>query len=198
MRIIAGESKGRRIKSPKRDSVIKPILSRARQSFFDTIRPRVKECNFLDLFAGSGVVGLEALSRGARRVVFVDSGKEAFKLISANIEALGYSQKAQVVRADVLGGGPAAAAFKLPQGELFDIVFVAPPYLGEDRRGAILVMSVPTLASLVASSVMAPRSWVIVQHHKKEPWDGLPPEFKIWRQVKFGESMLTYLEYEPK
>lgn len=196
MRIIAGAARGRRIRTPKRSSVIKPILSRARQSLFDSIRPRLQSSHFLDLYAGTGIVGLEALSRGAQFVVFVEQSKEGLKLIGRNLQKLHCSHRAWVVAGDVLGGSLTLARLKLPKNEFFDLVFAAPPYLGKDRRGDILVMSIPTLDNLAKSNVLAHGAWVIIQHHKKEPWGALPQNFEIIKQNRFGESLLTYLRFK--
>ncbi|MBI4063561.1 MAG: RsmD family RNA methyltransferase [Elusimicrobia bacterium] len=208
MRIIAGSAKGRRLKVPKRESQIRPILSRIRQSMFDSIRPKVMASNFLDLYAGTGIVGFEALSRGAQLVVFVDKGRESLKLIEANITLMKCQDKAIVHSGDVLGGALMLLKARLEGldsrfrgndgsgGILFDLVFVAPPYLGEDRRGSVLIMSVPTLQKLKDSRLLAPGAWVVVQHHQKEPWSSLPDGFKIYKKAKFGESLLTYLEWE--
>jgi len=194
MRIIAGSAKGRRLKSPKRGSEIKPILSRTRQSFFDTVRPRLTGCRFLDLYAGSGIVGLEALSRGADLAVFVERSREGLRLLEENIRALGAEGKAEVVAGDVVGGVLFSLKNRLPKDTVFEIVFSAPPYLGADRRGEILRMSVPTAAAVVSAGLAAPGGLIVLQHHKKEPLEGLPESLRVWKEAAFGETVLTYLE----
>lgn len=196
MRIIAGQAKGRRLKSPKRDSAIKPILGRIQQSLFDSLRPRIAGSHFLDLYAGTGIVGLEALSRGAQHVAFVEKGWEGIKLIKANIEIMKVQDKASVLQGDILGGALMRLKMTLASDFLFDIVFSAPPYLDKDRRGAVLIMSVPTLERLVESQLLADGAWVVLQHHKKEPTGPWPKEFQIFKESRFGESVLTYLEYK--
>ncbi|MBI2070769.1 MAG: 16S rRNA (guanine(966)-N(2))-methyltransferase RsmD [Elusimicrobia bacterium] len=197
MRIIAGSAKGRRLKAPKRDSMIRPILSRIRQSLFDSIRPKVMGSNFLDLYAGSGIVGLEALSRGAQFVVFVEKGREGLRLIEQNIDKLGAKQKSLILQGDILGGSLLFLRSKLEPDFLFDLVFCAPPYLGEDRRGQVLVMTVPTIEKIGSARLLAPGAWVVCQHHQKEPMAAWPGGFHEIKKAKFGESMLTYLKFEP-
>jgi len=194
MRIIAGSAKGRSLKAPSRDSSIRPILGRIKQSLFDSIRPKIMGSHFLDLYAGAGTVGLEAASRGASFVVFVENGREGLKLIAANVEKLGFKEKTLIYKADVLGNALLMLPARLPAEFLFDLVFVAPPYMGEDRRGEVLVMSVPTLERLAESKLLAPDAWVILQHHKKESWGVVPKQFQVFKQAQFGESMLTYLK----
>lgn len=196
MRIMAGQSKGRKLKSPKRDSAIKPILGRMRQSLFDSLRPKIMGAHFLDLYAGAGIVGLEALSRGAQHVAFVDKGWEGIKLINANIEILKAREKATVLQGDILGGALIRLKTMLVPDLLFDIVFSAPPYLDKDRRGQILIMSAPTLERLAESELLADGAWVVLQHHKKEPLGSWPKGFQIFKESWFGESVLTYLEYK--
>ena len=115
MRISAGSAKGRLLKSPKKGSEIKPILGRVRQSLFDTLRPWVVGSHFLDLYAGSGTVGLEALSRGASFVCFVDKGREALRLVDANVKRLGFEEKALIYGGDILGGGLWMLKTRLPR-----------------------------------------------------------------------------------
>ena len=94
MRIIAGTARGRRIFSVPKTMPVKPISSRIRQSVFDMLRPRIPAAIFLDLFSGTGAVGLEALSRGAMKVVFVEREPVCLKNINRNLDHLGFKDKA--------------------------------------------------------------------------------------------------------
>jgi 16S rRNA (guanine966-N2)-methyltransferase len=120
MRVISGTAKGRRLKSVPGTST-RPITDRAKVALFDLIGSQIVGGSLLDLFAGTGAVGIEALSRGARRVVFVDRDALAVRTVRENLERTGLGERAQVVRADAfrfLGRGP---------GEPFEIIYVAPP-----------------------------------------------------------------------
>ncbi len=120
MRIIAGTHRGRRIAAPEGRGT-RPMLDRVREALFSTLAPRVPEARVLDLFAGSGSLGLEALSRGASAVRFVERDAKAARLILENVKLLGEEQRAWVQRGDALD--PASFG-----EELFDVVFLDPPY----------------------------------------------------------------------
>src|SRR5512140_3045118 len=123
MRISGGESKGRKIKPPKHGGV-RPTSDKVREALFSILGGTVDDACFLELFAGTGAVGIEALSRGAARAVFVDSSVKSTRLISENLESLGYRDRAAIVAKDVLQFLNKTAAELGP----FDIVFVDPPY----------------------------------------------------------------------
>src|SRR3954467_1564297 len=100
MRIIGGQSKRREIRSPSAAHGVRPILSRIKKSLFDILTPRLAGAEFLDLYAGSGSVGIEALSRGAGSVTFVDLNKASLSVVRQNLSQLQLFEKARVVRAD--------------------------------------------------------------------------------------------------
>src|SRR3989442_10474207 len=102
MRIIAGQARGRRILSVPKSMSVRPISARIRQSLFDIIRPRLSGAVFLDLFAGTGSVGLEALSHGASRAVFVEKDPYCSRLLRENLTTLDYTDRATVISGSVL------------------------------------------------------------------------------------------------
>ena len=165
--IIGGEAGGRVLRAPEG---IRPILARIKKSVFDILQLRLDGCCFLDLYAGSGSVGLEALSRGARFAVFVEKDRRCTRVLGANIASLGYQQRCAVVIADVLRdlfwvervrallGERAAAAF--------DVVFAGPPYVDRMRRS--LALSAPTLQLLAGARLVSPGGVVVVQHSTRE------------------------------
>jgi 16S rRNA (guanine966-N2)-methyltransferase len=124
MRIITGTAKGRKLKSVPGDST-RPISDRVKVALFDILAGEIESAAVLDLFAGTGGVGIEALSRGARRAVFVDAALPAIRTIQENLNLAGLSDRAQVIRSD---------AFKFLERrghEAFELIYVAPPqYLG--------------------------------------------------------------------
>ena len=124
-RILGGAGKGRRLESP-RGLATRPTASRVRQTLFDILASRIPGSRFLDAFAGSGGVGLEALSRGAARVVFVERAAEAAAVLKRNVARLGAAARAEVHRQDAL---LALAAFA-DAGRRFDLVYLDPPYQG--------------------------------------------------------------------
>lgn len=130
MRIIAGRARGRRLFAPgsRGGAAIRPTADRAREALFNILgREAVVEATVLDLFAGTGALGLEALSRGAREAWFVDHSPLALGLIHKNIVACGFTERAQVIRHDLLKGsfGGTKGGKPLPA---FDLVFLDPPY----------------------------------------------------------------------
>lgn len=123
MFIIAGQFRRQKIKSPK-GSQTRPTSSRLRESFFNICNPYIEGARFLDIFAGSGAMGLEALSRGASFAAFIDNHKEALKCIEDNIQLLNVKSQSQILRGDVF----AMLQLVSKQGKKFDIIFADPPY----------------------------------------------------------------------
>jgi 16S rRNA (guanine(966)-N(2))-methyltransferase RsmD len=159
MRIISGEAKGRRLKSP-RSRGVRPTVARARQALFDSLAARLPGSRFLDLFAGVGTVGLEALSRGAAFALFVERNARACGFIRQTLEELGWKQRAQVWQRGASG------ALSDLEEEQFDIIFLDPPYQW-------LAETVRTLETLGrARGPAGPETIVIAQHH----WKAALPE----------------------
>ena len=130
MRIIAGEMRGRRIEAPP-GLATRPMLDRVREAMFSTLHARFLDAVVLDLFAGSGSLGLEAVSRGARHVRFVERGAPAVAVLEKNVAALGVGDRVAIVVADALK--PAS------WGDAADVVFLDPPYaMIEDERPRVL------------------------------------------------------------
>jgi len=177
-RIISGQGKGRRLQSPKGD-LTRPTGARVKQTLFDILAPRLPGCRFLDAFAGGGAVGLEALSRGASRVVLIDSSGEAVRAIRANVEALGGGGDVQVFRQDARVAVPALGA----AGHHFDVAFLDPPYESDLYR--------PLLEALGAG-ILDPEGVAVAEHfHKKE----LPEKIgglSCTRSVRIGDHRLSF------
>lgn len=186
MRIIAGSRKGRALFSvPRKKTSVKPISSRIRQSVFDMIRPWLTGSVFLDLYAGTGASGLEALSRGAQKAVFVELDRACVRVIERNVEHLGFSEQAVVVRANVLSG---LEWLKYHSHEGFDIVFMGPPY--RDEENLPLHYTSKTLELAAAGNILSPGGFIVAQHHIKEPV-AAPPGYGIYREVKYGDTLVS-------
>lgn len=151
MRVIAGSARGRRLR-PVPGSGTRPVTDRVKESVFNIIGPELEGAAFLDLFAGTGAVGIEALSRGAAAATFVEKSPAAIAVIRENLAATGLAEAATVVRDDVF-------RYLRTTGEQFDIVYVAPP----QYRG----LWAETL-KLLDGEGSAARDLVIVQIHPKE------------------------------
>jgi 16S rRNA (guanine966-N2)-methyltransferase len=183
LRIQSGESRGRKLKSPPKHVLVRPILARIRKSLFDIIRMRLRGARFLDLYAGTGTVGLEALSNGAASTVFVEAEKACCKVIRDNMARMGMEDRGEVLQGDVTRGLRWV-------GGSFDFIFMGPPYKTEDKTA--LALTVPTLARIEEASLLASGGWVIGQHHKKEPLAGLSPTWEMFRQNVYGDSILSF------
>lgn len=125
MRIIAGELRGRRIDAPEGEGT-RPMLDRVREAVFSTLGEHVVDADVLDLFAGSGALGIESLSRGARHVRFLERGAPALAVLKQNVEALGLRERARVIRGDAVA--PRSWHDKDDESARYSLVFMDPPY----------------------------------------------------------------------
>ncbi|MBR4592156.1 MAG: RsmD family RNA methyltransferase [Elusimicrobiaceae bacterium] len=193
MRIIAGTARGRRIFSVSKNLPVKPISDRIKQSVFDIIRPRLPGARMLDLFAGTGNVSLEALSRGVLRAVMVDKEPACIKNIHRNLEHLGFADRANVLRADVLK--PLDYLLAYSDNEGYDIIFMGPPY--RDINNKMLSLSAPALANVAQARLLAPGGIIILQTHKTEEFP-VPVPLEIYRVEKYGDTLVHFLRALPE
>jgi 16S rRNA (guanine966-N2)-methyltransferase len=177
-RIIGGAGKGRRLRAPKGDAT-RPTGARVRQSLFDILAARLPGCRFLDAFAGSGSVGLEALSRGASRVVFVEKARAALESVRENAALLARGGgQVQVFHQDAR----VAVAALGDSGVRFDVVFLDPPYESD--------LYEPMLE--IAALVLERDGVVVAEHFHKR---GLPETIGALartRSVRIGDHRLTF------
>ena len=184
LRVQSGSARGRVLKSLPLAREVRPIAARMRKSLFDILRPRLPGTLFLDLFAGTGMVGIEALSNGAARAVFVDADRRSLGMIEENLACLGLGAKAEVVRADVTGD------LRLLKGRVFDVIFLGPPY--KDEKKLPLALSVPALARVFEAGLAGPDTWVILQRHEKEPVDAALGQWDRFREKEYGDTRLDF------
>ena len=172
MRVIAGRYGGRRLQAPP-GAATRPTSDRVREALFSVLGDRVEGARVLDLFAGSGALGIEALSRGAAEATFVDTAPAAIRAVRANLEAL--EADAEVRRADArrfLGTAPAAA-------RQYDLVFLDPPYRLAGRLGGELTAALP--------AVLAPGAAVVAESDRRAPLElGLP----ILDERRYGDTLI--------
>ena len=197
MRIIAGERRGWRLESPKGADVTRPISDRVKENLFNIIQGQVPASVALDLFAGTGSVGLEALSRGARWVTFVEQDREAARILQRNVARLGYEAASRVITGDALRLRPGIrdTGLRDPPGPLtFDLVFVDPPYrmMADDLMRAVIGESLATLASYGA---IAEDATIVVRRESRlklqYQWPGLEPT----RSRPYGSMALDFLRH---
>jgi 16S rRNA (guanine966-N2)-methyltransferase len=185
-RIIGGEARGRRIQTPSGDAT-RPTSDRVREALFSSLESELGTLRghlFLDLFAGSGGVGLEARSRGADRVTLVERSPRAAAVIRANIDALGLGAVDVVVAAvGRLRDRPS------PPGG-FDVVFADPPYEYASEHLAT------DLLTIAQRGWLATRAVVVVERERRSQWDW-PHPFAHVRERAYGETMLWYGLWAP-
>lgn len=191
MRIIAGTARGRRIFSVSKNLPVKPISDRIKQSLFDILRPRIPAAVMLDLFAGTGSVSLEALSRGAKKTVMVDREPACIKNIHRNLAHLGFAERAKVLKGDVLR--PLDWLFPYSDNEGYDLIFMGPPY--RDQNNKMLSLSQTALINVVQARLLAPGGIIVLQTHKTENFS-IPEELEMYRQEKYGDTLVHFFRYK--
>ncbi|MBQ9971785.1 MAG: 16S rRNA (guanine(966)-N(2))-methyltransferase RsmD [Elusimicrobiaceae bacterium] len=193
MRIIAGTARGRRIFSVSKNLPVKPISDRIKQSLFDILRPRITGAIMLDLFAGTGNVSLEALSRGAMKTVMVDREPACIKNIHRNLAHLGFEDRAKVLRGDVLKTLDWVMPYSDNEG--YDIIFMGPPY--RDINNKMLSFSEPALKNVAEARLLAPNGIVVLQTHKTEEF-AVPDSLEIYRVEKYGDTLVHFMRAAEK
>ena len=182
MRIVAGKNKGKILKSPK-DLSVRPTSEKVREALFDILGTSVEETRFLDLFAGTGAVGIEALSRGAKNVIFIEKEQKCIKIIKENLEKTENSQNAVVYKIDFLSGLKLLAR----KNALLDYIFLDPPY----NRGLVNI----SLLEISKLPILRHNGLVIAQHYKKEKVMENLNNLSLNNQRRYGECYLSFYEY---
>lgn len=178
LRVTGGELGGRRLRSIPRG--VRPTSDRVRESLFARLGP-LGGAAVLDLYAGTGVLGIEAVSRGASRVVFVEQAAPVVAALRESLAALGIGEQARVVRGDV-----ARCVRRLgQQGERFDLVLIDPPYASEEVPRA--------LAALLEAEALAPHATVVVEHGRRHPV-AVGRGWVTLDEWAYGETQVTRLE----
>jgi 16S rRNA (guanine966-N2)-methyltransferase len=180
LRVHGGAARGRRLTSPRG---IRPSQGVVKEAVFNMLGGSLQDAGVLDLFAGSGALGIEALSRGAGRVTFVEREPKAVGAILANLDALGYREQSQVFRADVLRwlrANPEAVTAAA-------VILVDPPY-----NDAVLDRALQLLDEGVAEDAL-----VVVEHSSRQPLS-LPPRLRPARERTYGDAAVTVLEAAPR
>jgi len=170
LRIIGGEWRGRKLAFPDLPD-LRPTPDRVRETLFNWLRDILPGARCLDLFAGSGALGLEALSRGAEQVVMVDQHPAAVTQLREHIDLL-HARGARVVQAETL-------AFLRGPVQPFDVVFLDPPFQSE--------LLAPCLAQLASQAWLAPTAWLYVEAQRRTPLPPLPEKWTVLRHKEAGQ-----------
>ena len=183
MRIVAGIQKGRRLKEPDgRD--LRPTSARVREALLSILAHRLEGAGVLDLYAGTGALGLESLSRGAGQVVFVDNDVASTRILRENVTRCGYHNQCLVVSQDVetfLASPPSSG-----QPPTFDLIFVDPPYHTTDLARL--------LERLSLSEKVADQGTIILEHFFKHAVPNRTGDLVRTRQSRYGDTMLTFYQ----
>lgn len=181
MRVIAGQYKGRNLRTvPGLD--VRPTSDRLRETLFNILMMRIQDARFLDICAGSGAIGIEALSRGAQKVTMIEATKQATKIIKDNLTTCKIDHGVEVITEDAI---TALKYFSKKEAQ-FDIVYLDPPYKSE--------IYLPIMELLGNSELIADQGIIIVEHHTKLKF---PESFGVlysYRELKQGETQLTFFE----
>jgi len=181
LRVIAGEAKGRRLKAPKGHAT-RPTSDRTKEALFNIIGGRIINAKFLDLYAGTGAIGIEAISRGAEWLVLVENNPRAVRVIMENLQLTGLADRAEIMSQE------AHRAVKMlsARDKKFDIIFMDPPYMkGFIERG---------LAEISEGKLLAPGGLIITESSKL---DVLPEEvgnLRLVRKEKYGDTVLSFYQ----
>ncbi len=185
MRIIAGKFRGRNLKSPP-SLEVRPTSDRLRETLFNIIAPRIDATRFLDLCAGSGAVGIEALSRGARSATFVDRAQKMCELIKSNLTLCRIERsESEVIKADASEFLRRFITKQPDSGKPWDIVFFDPPYADDYS---------PVLETFErnASLLLSEEGLLIVEHHQKQELPENLGSLRRYRVLKQGDSALSF------
>jgi 16S rRNA (guanine966-N2)-methyltransferase len=155
---------------------VRPTSDKVKQALFNILGEKAVDAVFLDLFAGAGGIGIEALSRGARNVVFVDGSRDSLNIVKHNIDQMGFSDRANAVLSKT-------ATFLKKTSGPYDIVFLDPPYAEEMK---------PLLEMVAGAGILKPDSIVIAEHFKKQPSPETAGILSLYREARYGDTVLAF------
>ena len=182
MRVIAGALKGRRLKAPTWEG-LRPTSDKLRETLFNILAPRIAGARMVDGYAGTGAVGIEALSRGAKAVTFVESDRRAQTLIGENLAHCGVENGYAIIRSTVARAFVQLDAAAFGPYELFDIVWLDPPY--DEQPDAVIA---------AAAVLIAPGGLLVLEHARRRPAPEAAGRLVRVRQVTSGDSTLSFYE----
>jgi len=177
MRIVAGEWRGRTLKSPSWEGV-RPTSDRLRETLFNILGPAIRGARMVDAYAGTGAIGIEALSRGAAWVCFVDRDVRAVRLVEANLASLAADRRYAIIRADITDIADACG------GAAFDLAVLDPPYAADAAAVALGA----------AARIAGERLRVVIEHARRHAPPTRQAGFALARTVTAGDSALSFYE----
>ena len=191
MRIVAGKFKGRRLKTLK-GLEVRPTADRVKESLFRIFGEQVIDAAFLDLCAGTGSIGLEALSQGARSATFVDSNYHAVRTIESNLEMCGFDRKHPHVKLIHLDARRALAQLGKRKAE-FDLVYFDPPYASKIHESCV--------KQIAEADILLPTGMLVIEHRRVQEADWAESlmlgELILSRQERYSDTMLSFYRWQP-
>jgi len=202
IRIIAGSARGRWLYSPDSDAT-RPMLGRVKNSLFNIISHRfhgLEGALVLDLFAGTGALGLEALSRGTKRCIFIEKNKQTFQILQKNISLLGFNNQSETVYLNVLHGGSAVGMtfyiidFLKEKKFSPDIIFISPPYRFFDDTAPEKDRLLEIMDEFVKENILNKNGLIIIEHQKKQ-LQGLSFKYLVlYKERTYGDITLGFFK----
>ncbi|MEG1345780.1 MAG: 16S rRNA (guanine(966)-N(2))-methyltransferase RsmD [Acidaminococcaceae bacterium] len=180
MRIITGKVRGLKLTVPK-DLAVRPTTDRVKESLFNIIGTKIIGAKVLDLFAGTGNLGLEAWSRGATSSTFIDTNSESLRLVTSNIA----KARAEAATTIIKGNAEKIIATLHQQGHCFDFIFCDPPY----NQGWL----VKIINKLTNEDILVAGGYLVVEHSQHETVPLLPDTLELVRTEKYGETLISFL-----
>jgi 16S rRNA (guanine966-N2)-methyltransferase len=184
MRVIAGTYRSRILKTLK-GLALRPTSDRLRETLFNVLAPNIAGARFVDLFAGTGAIGIEALSRGAAEVVFIENHAPAATLIRRNLESLGINTGVTVLAVDALRGLAMLASRKQQSDPSFDYVFLDPPYAAAEDYARVLEF-------LGSATLLAPGAIVVAEHRRNFDLREEAGALRRFRVLRQGDAALSF------
>jgi 16S rRNA (guanine966-N2)-methyltransferase len=179
LRIISGEFRGRKLEKLE-GMDIRPTTDRVKESLFNMLGARLFDCAFLDLFAGTGGIGIEAYSRGASKIVFIDESSKSIKVLKSNLEMLMLLDKVEVYNTDYIN-----AINKLAlDNRKFDIIFIDPPYLKGFTQNALIHIN--------DNNLINENGIIVIEHDIQDKMPESVGNLNLQRQKKYGNTMLSF------
>ncbi len=182
MRIIAGELRGKRLRGP-RGSTLRPTSDRLRETLFNIFGPAIRGTTFVDAFAGTGAVGLEAISRGAREVLFIESSLEGRRLIHENLRLCGITSGFRILHQDIF----TALRYLGREGFCADNIFLDPPYQWQPYRDLLEIC--------FRIGLVQENSRIVIEHHTKAMLPESGEEYRRVRVVRQGDRCLSFYSF---
>lgn len=183
MRVISGKVRGLKLNTPKDDNV-RPTTDRVKESLFNIINAYIIDSRVLDLFAGTGSLGIECLSRGAQKCVFIDISKESIAIVKSNIKKANFENESVVINSDFQD----AVKRLNTQNEKFDVIFMDPPYYKD--------MFVKALESIDSANLLDEDGIIMVEHDTKDTFPNNIGRLEKNRSKKYGNTTLTFYKME--